>query len=83
MHEAEIEAAFNVGCYRKLALALIVSAVKDGDTGFLRSALCDDLCGFVGLGLTGEELADKLERMEPINWQRRPEAIIKAFEDVP
>jgi len=61
--------------YRQLAAAIIVEAVRDIEKeglAWFRTKWCEELCLFLDLGFTNLELAERLEKIGKIDFQRGP-----------
>ncbi len=71
----------DVDGFKNLAAAIIASAIKDYDLGFLRSEMCEQLCAFIGLGVSGKEMADRLEQRGPIRFSKPWKAMLKELSE--
>lgn len=67
---------------QKLAAAMIVSAIQDADWDWLESKACAELCQYIELGFTAEELLARVKKIWPINFQQKPDALIKQLREL-
>lgn len=65
-----------------LAAAIIVSGIKDEDWEWLESEACQELCDFIELGFTAEELVARLKKVWPINFFQSAWAVLKQLREL-